>query len=172
MTCLFFVMFSWFVVKAKTQRQVLALALVGTTAAVLVAPPRVQAQSSLVGAIQAVLNVINGVIHSGLSSINSIRAAMNSFYRSVVWPVQLINQARAQVTQIIAQYRNLMWGILRINVSSATLPATQRLEQVIRDQQTNNFAVLTTNYGSARSHPTSTGPNRGEPRRPGYDGYG
>ena len=66
MTFLFFVIFSWFVMKAKTQRQVLALALAGTTAAVLVAPPRVQAQSSLVGAIQAVLNVINGIIHTGL----------------------------------------------------------------------------------------------------------
>ena len=149
MTCLFFVMFSWFVVKAKTQRQVLALALVGTTAAVLVAPPRVQAQSSLVGAIQAVLNVINGVIHSGLSSINSVRAAMNSFYRGVVWPVQLINQARALVSQVISQYRNLMWGIFRINVSSATLPATQQLEQVMRDQQVSNFPVLTANYGIA-----------------------
>ena len=59
MTFLFFVMFSWFVVKAKTRRQVLTLALVGTTTAMLVAPQRVQAQSSLVQAIQAVLNVIN-----------------------------------------------------------------------------------------------------------------
>jgi hypothetical protein len=149
MTFLFFVIFSWFVVKAKTQRQVLALALAGTTVAVLVAPPRVQAQSSLVGAIQAVLNVINGVIHSGLSSINSVRAAINSFYRNVVWPVQLINLARQQVTQMIAQYRNLMWGILRINVASATLPPTQQLERVIRDQQTGDFALLTTNYGNA-----------------------
>jgi hypothetical protein len=149
MTFLFFVMFSWFVVQAKTRRQVLALALVGTTATVLVAPPRVQAQTSLVGAIQAVLNVINGVIHSGLSSINSVRTADNNFYRNVIWPVQLINQARAQVTQMIGQYRNLMWGILRINVASATLPATQQLERVIRDQQTNDFALLTTNYGNA-----------------------
>ena len=95
MTFLFFVIFSWFVVKAKTQRQVLALALAGTTAAVLVAPPRVQAQSSLVGAIQAVLNVINGVIHSGLSSINSGQNCHQQFYQNVIWPVQLINQARA-----------------------------------------------------------------------------
>ena len=149
MTFLFFVVFSWFVVKAKTRRQLLALALAGTTAAVLVAPPRVQAQSSLVGAIQAVLNVINGVIHSGLSSINSVRTANNNFYRNVIWPVQLINLARAQVTQMIAQYRNLMWGIFRINPSSATLPATQQLEQVMRNQQTNDFAVLTTDYGNA-----------------------
>ena len=149
MTFAFFVIFSWFVVKAKTQRQVLALALAGTTAAVLVAPPRVQAQSSLVGAIQAVLNVINGIIHTGLTSINSVRTAINSLYQNVVWPVQLINLARAQVTQMIAQYRNLMWGIFRINPSSATLPATQQLEQVMRNQQTNDFAVLTTDYGNA-----------------------
>jgi hypothetical protein len=149
MTFLFFVIFSWFVVKAKTRRQVLALALVGTTAAVLVAPPRVQAQSSLVAAIQAVLNVINGIIHTALSAINSVRAAINTFYRSIVWPVQLINQARAQVAQMIAQYRGLMWSIFRINVSSATLPPTQRLEQVMRDQQTNDFALLTTNFGNA-----------------------
>ena len=149
MTFLFFVIFSWFVMKAKTQRQVLALALAGTTAAVLVAPPRVQAQSSLVGAIQAVLNVINGIIHSGLTSINSVRTAINSLYQNVVWPVQLINLARQQVAQMIAQYRRLMWGILRINVASATLPPTQQLERVIRDQQTGDFALLTTNYGNA-----------------------
>jgi hypothetical protein len=149
MTFVFFVIFSWFVVKAKTRRQVLALALVGTTAAVLVAPQRVQAQSTLVQAIQAVLSVINGIIHAALSAINSVRAANNNFYRNVVWPTQLINQARALVTQMINQYRNLMWGIFRINVSSATLPPTRQLEQVMRDQQTGNFGVLTTSYGNA-----------------------
>jgi hypothetical protein len=149
MTFVFFVIFSWFVVKAKTRRQVLALTLVGTTAAVLVAPQRVQAQSTLVEAIQAVLSVINGIIHAALSAINSVRAANNKFYRNVVWPTQLINQARALVTQMINQYRNLMWGIFRINVSSATLPPTRQLEQVMRDQQTNNFGVLTTSYGNA-----------------------
>jgi len=157
MTFLFFVMFSWFVVKAKTRRQVLALALVGTTAAVLIAPRPVRAQSSLVGVIEAVLNVINGVIHSALSAINSVRAAIYSLYRSAIWPVQLINQARALVTQMIAQYRNLMWDIFRVNVASATLPATQQLEQVMRDQQTSNFPVLTANYGMAYGRvPTAT----------------
>jgi len=149
MTFVFFVIFSWFVAKAKTRRQVLALALVGTTAAVLVAPQRVQAQSTLVQVIQAVLNVINGIIHTALSAINSVRAANNNFYRNVVWPTQLINQARTLVTQMINQYRNLMWGIFRINMSSATLRPTQQLEQVMRDQQTSNFEVLTANYGNA-----------------------
>ena len=60
MTYVFFIIFSWFVFKAKTRRQVLALGLAGAMAVVLVAPPRVQAQGGLVGAIQAVLNVISG----------------------------------------------------------------------------------------------------------------
>ena len=149
MTFLFFVMFSWFVVKAKTQRQVLALALAGTTAAVLISPPRVQAQGGLVGAIQAVLNVINGIIQTGLTAINSVRTAINSLYQNTVWPVQLINQAHQQIARMIGLYRNLMWSILRINVASATLPPTQQLERVIRDQQTSDFPLLTANYGTA-----------------------
>ncbi len=149
MTFVFFVMFSWFVIKAKTRRQVVALALVGTTAAVLVSPPRVQAQGGLVAAIQAVLNVINGVIQTALNSINSVRAAISNFYQSVTWPVQLIKQAQAQVTQMISRYQNMMWRIFTINLSSATLPATQQLERVIRDQQTSNFSTVTASYGKA-----------------------
>ena len=148
MTYVFFVIFSWFVFKAKTRRQVLAMGLVGTMAAVLVAPPRVQAQSGLVGAIQAVLNVINGVIHGSLNSMNTVRSAMNGSYQNLIWPVALINQARAQVTQMTAQYRNLMRSIFNINVASATLPVTQQLEQVIRNGQTSDFAILKTNYGN------------------------
>src|SRR2546428_7058666 len=105
MTFVFFVLFSWFVVKARTRRQVLALALAGAVAAMVVAPPRVHAQG-LWAAIQAVLDVINGIVQTALNSVNSVRTAISSFYQSVTWPVQLINQARAQVTQMIAQYRN------------------------------------------------------------------
>jgi hypothetical protein len=149
MALVFFVLFWWFMVKAKTRRQAMALALAGTIAAVLIAPPRAEAQGSLVGAIQAVLNVINGVVRTALNSINSARTAINSLHQSVAWPTQLINQARAQVTQIVGQYRNLMQGILTVNLSSATLPVPQRLEQVIRDRQTSDFGTLITDYASA-----------------------
>lgn len=148
MAYVFFAAFSWFVLRAKTRRQVLAWTLVGTTGAVLMAPPRVQAQSSIVGAIQAVLNVINGAIHGSLTSMNSVRSAMNGNYQNLIWPVALINQARAQITQMTSQYRNLMWGVLNINVASATLPVTQQLEQVMRNQQTSDFSVLKTSYGN------------------------
>jgi hypothetical protein len=146
MTAAFFLLFSWFMVTAKTRRRVVAVALTGTVAATLIAPPRVQAQGSLWVAIQAVLNVIDGIIQTALNSINSVRSAVSAFYQGVVWPVQLINQAQAQVSQMITQYRNLMEGIFTINLSSATLPTPQALEAVMRNQQINDFGTLGTDY--------------------------
>src|SRR5947208_40694 len=142
MTVVFFILFSWFLVQAKTRRQRLALAVVGTAAAALIAPRRVEAQSSLVAVIQAVLNAINGVIQTALNSINTVRMAMADLYQTVIWPVNLINQAKAQVTQMTNQYRGLMRSIFNINLASATLPATQQLETVIRNQQTSDLSVL------------------------------
>ena len=156
MTLAFLVLFSWAMMRAKGQRQVIALSLVGTVAAMVVAPPRVHAQSLWVE-IQAVLNVINGVINSALNSVNTARTAINNSYQNDTWPVSLINQARAQVTQMTAQYGNQMHGIFSVNLASATLPATQQLESVMRNHQTNDFSTLTTHYGNAYgSIPTST----------------
>lgn len=140
-----FVLFSYFVVKARTRQQVIAVALVGVLAVTLISPPRVQA-ATLLDAIQAVLNVINGVIDTALNGINSVRTAIGNFYQQVTWPVSLIDQAKAQVTAMIAEYRGLMQRILNINLNSATLPTPAALETVMRDQQTGDFASLTTDY--------------------------
>jgi len=146
MTPVFLLLFAWGMVRAKTRKQVLALALVGTTAAVLVARPRRAYAQTLVGEIQVVLNVINGIIHTALSTINGVRSAISAFYQSVAWPVQLINQAKALVSQMVTQYRSLMQSIFNINLVSATLPATQSLENVIRNPQVSDFGSLSTDY--------------------------
>jgi hypothetical protein len=102
----------------------------------------------LVQAIQAVLNVINGMLKNVLNAINTARTAINSLYQMLVWPKQLINQARAQVTQMINQYRALMTMILDMNLSSATLAAPQSLETVMRDHRVNNFNSLSQSFGN------------------------
>jgi hypothetical protein len=142
-----FVLFAYFMVTARTRQQVVAVTLVGVLAVALVAPPRVQA-ASLWDAIQAVLNVINGVIETALNAINSVRTAVSNFYQQVTWPVSLINEAKAMVTQMIGQYRSLMASILNINLKSATLPNPAALETAMRDQQTNDFTSLTTAYAN------------------------
>lgn len=144
----FFVVFSYWMVIARTRRQVLALTLAGLLAVTLVTPPTAQAQGSLVTAIQSVLNVINGLIKTTLNSINSVRTAISNFYQQATWPVALINQAKAMVTQMIGQYRSVMQNIFSINLKSATLPNPTALENAMRNHQTNDFASLTTSFGS------------------------
>ena len=144
----FFLIFSYWIVIARTRRQVLALTLAGILAVTLVTPPTAQAQGSLVTAIQSVLNVINGVIKMALNAINSVRTAISNFYEQATWPVALINQAKAIVTQMIGRYRSVMQNIFSINLKSATLPNPIGLENAMRNHQTNDFASLTTSFGS------------------------
>jgi len=144
----FFLLFSYLMVVAKDWRQVTALILAGVLVVALVSPPSAHAQASLVGAIEAVLNVINGVIHTALNAVNSVRATIQQFYQEAVWPVSLINQAKALVTQMIGQYRGLMQGIFSINLKSATLADSTALESVMRNHQTSDFGSLTGSFGT------------------------
>ena len=146
---LFALTFTGFMVTANSPRRVVTVTVAGIlVSTLLMAPPLAEAQGGLVQAIQAVLNVINGMLKNVLNAINTARAAINSLYQMLVWPKQLINQARAQVTQMINQYRALMTMILDMNLSSATLAAPQSLETVMRDHRVNNFNSLSQSFGN------------------------
>jgi hypothetical protein len=146
---IFLSVLTWLVLNAKSPRRLVAVTLAGLLVSTLViAPPPAEAQGGLIAAIQGVLNVINGVIHTALNAINTVRIAISNLYQDLIWPVQMINQARAQVLQMISHYRNLMAGILSINLSSATLPNPQSLESAIRDHRVNNFNTLTQSFGN------------------------
>lgn len=146
---LFALTFTWFMVTASSRRRVLAVAVAGILAwALLIAPPVAEAQGGIVQAIQAVVNVINGVIHDALNAINTVRTEITDLYQNLIWPVRLIQQSRALVTQMINQYRSLMASILGMNLRSATLPNPQTLETMIRDHQVNNFDALTQSFGN------------------------
>jgi hypothetical protein len=162
---MFFAALTWLVVTVQNRRRLVAVTLVGVMLVTLIgAPQPAQGQVGILGAIQAVLNVINGVIHTALTAINTVRTAVNNLQQLVVWPQQLINQARAQVIQMIGQYRNLMSNIFKINLNSATLPAPQALEVIIRDHQVGNFQALTAmfanNYGAIPVVASASGGDR------------
>jgi hypothetical protein len=153
MYMVFFTSFAWLVIALENHRRLVATALAGIMVLTLLgAPEPAQAQIGIVKAIEAVLNVINGLIQTALSAINTARTAMNNLEQLAVWPQQLINQTRAQVTQMIGQYRNRMSNILETRLNSASLPAPQALEAIIRDHQAGNYSALTAmftnNYGA------------------------
>jgi len=145
----FFATFGSLIVMVKDRRKLVAVTLTAVMVTTLVGGPQpAQAQSGIFSGIQAVLNVINGIIQSGLTSINTVRAALSNLEQGVIWPQQLINQARAQVTQMIGQYRSLMSNVFHVNLKSATLPAPQAFEAVVRDHQVNDFSGLTATFGN------------------------
>ena len=150
--------FAWMVLTVHGRRRALAVTLAGIIVVTLVVtPPQAQAQGGIIQAIQAVLKVLNTLILPVVNNIHGTRSANSTFYQTTVWPVQSISQANAQVLQMMGQYGNLMSRILGINLRSATLPAPQSMETLLRDHQVNNFAGLTQSFNSTyRTIPTPT----------------
>jgi hypothetical protein len=155
--CLLFTNLFAFLLMARVRR-VIALTLVGVLSLTMVAPPA-RAQlgiPAVIAAATAVVNLINntigGLLNAVRSTIGSLTGVLTHFDRlweQVVYPLQLINQARALVNSMIAQYRGVLTVLLKVNVLSAQLPNPVALEGIIRDRNTGNFAQLTNTFGQA-----------------------
>lgn len=129
---------------AQRRRHVVAIALTGCLSVLLVAPPPAPAQGQLClpCIIQTVLNTINNVIGKWLNLITTVLTNMRNFQQQTVWPLNLINQAKAQITAMIVQFRGLMQAIFSINPHTATLPNPLALESIIRNRQTGDLGSV------------------------------
>ena len=153
--CLLFTNVSAFFLVTRVRRAV-AVTLVGAAALTMVAPP-LRAQlgiPAVIAAATAVVNLINNMIggllnavRGTIGSIDGVLTQFDNLWEQVVYPLQLINQARALVGLMIAQYRGLLTSLLQVNVSSAQLPNPVALEIIIRDRNTADFPQLTNAFG-------------------------
>lgn len=130
------------VLSTHARRRVVAVSVIACLTMLAVAPAPVQGQLCLPCVIQAVLDTINGVIGHWLNLIIGILTNIRNFYQQTVWPINLINQAKAQITAMIAQFRGLMQGIFSINPHTATLPNPVALENIIRNRQTGDLGSV------------------------------
>jgi hypothetical protein len=153
--CLLFTNVLAFFLVTRVRRAV-AVTLVGAAALTMVAPP-LRAQlgiPAVIAAATAVVNLINNMIggllnavRGTIGSIDGVLTQFDNLWEQVVYPLQLINQARALVGLMIAQYRGLLTSLLQVNVSSAQLPNPVALEIIIRDRNTADFPQLTNAFG-------------------------
>jgi hypothetical protein len=118
-------------VRRKTA--LIAIALV----ALLVIPQSSQGQfipspccAILASGLGSIASAITNVIGGALNAINATMSSIEAFERTVVWPQDLIDEARAVVGSLRGIF-NQIRGLGQISVSSATLPNTRQLEQTL-----------------------------------------
>lgn len=92
-------------------------------------------------------STLSSVIGGGLNSILSVEKSISSFEQSVVWPQNLINQARSLVGSVQGIF-NQMQGVMRIPVNSATLSTTQQFEQNLLSRDPNQIAQTGPQYNA------------------------
>jgi hypothetical protein len=149
------------VLSATNARRLVTFVLIGSLIALVVLPNPGQAQTGLLQAIRNVLNVVHGPIQQALNMVYAVVSSIRAFYEQVVWPVNLIGQARALAAQIIAEFRAPMQGIYDATVSSAQLPNPVALESVMRNRQTSDLAALAQAY--LNTYRPVPGPNDAHP---------
>src|SRR5260370_292957 len=96
------------------------------------------------------LTTITSTLQNGvgqvLSGIQSINTTVRDFEQQVVWPVTLINQTRAEVSQVRAQFSSLASQIQSIPTNSAALVNPSQLEQLLRSQRAGNLGQISASY--------------------------
>jgi hypothetical protein len=98
----------------------------------------------------SLLTTITSTLQNGLgqvlSGIQSINTTVRNFEQQVVWPVTLINQTRAEVSQVRAQFSSLAGQIQSIPTNSASLVNPSQLEQLLRSQRASNLGQISASY--------------------------
>jgi hypothetical protein len=88
---------------------------------------------------------LSSVIGGGLNGILSIEQTIANFEQTVVWPQNLIAQAQALVANLQGTNKRIQ-GVFRIPVASATLPATQQLEQNLLSRNSGEISQTSQNF--------------------------
>lgn len=145
----------------KLRAAILALVLVFT------APWPARAQlglspccAMLAAGLASVQSALTNVVGGGLNQILGVDKSMQQFQQTLVWPQALINQAKSLVG-LLQGNLNQTQNLMRLPVSSATLPASQQLEQVLLSRNPNQIAqtsgAYTALYGPVPA-PTAASP--------------
>jgi hypothetical protein len=99
----------------------------------------------LAAGLTTISNTLSSVVGGGLNSILSVDQGIQRFEQGVVWPQNLINQARSLVGNVQRIF-NQIQGITQIPVNSATLPTTQQLEQNLLSRSPSQIGQTSAQY--------------------------
>ena len=99
----------------------------------------------LVAGLSSIQSALTKVVGGGLNQILGVDKAMQQFQQAVVWPQNLINQARGLVGALQGNFTQIQ-NLMKIPVNSATLPVSQHLEQILLSRNPNQIAQTSGAY--------------------------
>lgn len=99
----------------------------------------------LAAGLSSISSALQSVIGGGLHQTLGIDQSIQQFEQTVVWPQNLINQARTLVRSLQGNF-NQIQILTRIQVSSATLPNAQQLETNLLSRNANLIGQTSAHY--------------------------
>lgn len=105
-------------------------------------PAIIAAVSAVTSYIVNTLGAILREIQNAARAVSGLISAFRSLWETIVYPRDLIAQARALAGLMITEFRGILNALLGLNLNSATLPNPRALEAVMRNRQMNDVAAL------------------------------
>ena len=122
---------------SKTHALILSLVV-----AVALAPAARAGVADIISLLNTITNTIRNGIAVALNGIQAIQTTERQLQQEVLWPVTVINQTKASVSQVRSQFSSLAQQIHSLQADSATLVNPQQLESLLRSGQTNNLGQI------------------------------
>jgi hypothetical protein len=95
--------------------------------------------------LSSISNALQTVIGGGLNQILAVDQTIQQFEQNVIWPQNLINQARSLVGSLQGIF-NQIQSLTQIQVNSATLPNSQKLEANLLSRNANQIGQTSANF--------------------------
>ena len=118
---------------------------------VLIRPQPVKSQfldpccAIITAGLSSISSALTHVVGGGLNNILSVDQNMQTFQQTNVWPTAQIGQAQSLVG-ILRGTNTQIQNLLRIPVSSATLPGPQQLERALLSADSTQISQASSNY--------------------------
>ena len=132
--------------KMNTVSAKLRIAVWLVIAALLVPAAASAGVGNILSLLTAITNTLSNGIGQALNGIQTIEANIRHFEQELVWPVSLLNEARASVSEIHARFSTLAGEIHRIRSVNATLQSPSRLETLLQSAQTQQIKDISSRY--------------------------
>jgi hypothetical protein len=101
--------------------------------------------AAILAGLREINRTLNSAVASPLKAITQVEQEERQFQQNVLYPVSAINSAKQMATSFTSSFTSFR-QLGTLNVSSATLPNPQQLEQQMLSGNPNNISSISTAY--------------------------